>query len=221
MTPNLQSYLGPADPNLQQVSSVLSRRTKLNQHNPDPPRGLRVGNGGLTWEAPQDPSDITHYNIYANDENHLVRQVAASQLQINDKINATQFLVTSYNSFSKRESSPAVLAVNGGIGGAGLFSGTGATFTPDFNNGLTQIWTLTADLTINAAINGHPGDEIVIVLVQDATGGWQATWDATYLFPGTFGLDPTPSTATVFVFRVNGSGHLFLKAPATTGTPWP
>jgi hypothetical protein len=101
-------------------------------------------------------------------------------------------------------------------------AGSGTTLSPNIANGTTQEFTLTGDATINALTGGAPGDEIVLVLVQDATGGRQvASWDASYHFPGTFGLDPTPATATVFTFRVNAAGNLFLTCAPITALPWP
>lgn len=100
-------------------------------------------------------------------------------------------------------------------------NGTGTSLTPDFNTGRTQVIILSGNATINAALNAPAGDSMTIVLVQDATGNRQVTsWDASYLFGGTLGLDPTPSTATVYLFGVNGSGHLFIKS-YMTGVSWP
>lgn len=142
-------------------------------------------------------------------------------IQAAEALDALHNGVSSALSFA--QSAASSIVIPSGIGG-GDFVGSGTVFAPNFANGHTQELTLTGDATINAAIGPIvPGDEMVIVLIQDSTGGWQVTsWDASYLFPGTFGLDPTPATATVFTFRVNSASHLFLKCPPVTGiTPWP
>ena len=100
--------------------------------------------------------------------------------------------------------------------------GSGTTFTPNYANGSTQVFTLTGNATINAVTGVLPGQEFILVLVQDATGGRQVTsWDASYLIPGVFGLDPTPATATVFRFIGNAVSHVFLTATPITQVPWP
>lgn len=101
-------------------------------------------------------------------------------------------------------------------------AGSGTTFSPNYANGATQEFTLTGNATINAVTGASPGWEIVLILVQDATGGRQVTsWDASFHFPGQFDLDPTAATATCFVFGVNGAGNLFLMSPPTTQLLWP
>lgn len=109
-----------------------------------------------------------------------------------------------------------------GFAWASFNAGSGTSFSPNFAQGSEQEFTLTGNGTIGPATGGTPGMPLVIVLVQDATGGRQiSSWDASYLFPGTFGLDPTPNTATTFFFMVNSKGHLFLTCAPVTGTPWP
>lgn len=98
----------------------------------------------------------------------------------------------------------------------------GTNFTIDIGQGHTQVLPLIGDATINAPTGLLiPGDELVLILVQDSVGGHQATWDAMFHFPGVFGLDPTANTATVFVFRINSAFHCILKSPPVTNIQWP
>jgi hypothetical protein len=101
-------------------------------------------------------------------------------------------------------------------------NGSGASFTPNFAQGTTQVCTLTGNATINLSAGAQAGQEVILILVQDATGGWQVTsWDASYYFAGEFDLDPTPSTATVFRFIPNAAGNLIQSGPPVTSVPWP
>jgi len=115
--------------------------------------------------------------------------------------------------------------ITSGIQPGGYFNDTGTSFAPNFVNGHTQCFHMTGNATINPIAGvAIAGDEITIILVQDATGGRTVTWDATYLGnPGGFQPDPTASTATIYVFGVNDNSvaHLFLKSPPITMVSWP
>ena len=52
--------------------------------------------------------------------------------------------------------------------------------TPDYGNGATQEVTLTGDITVNFPSNAVAGGSFLLVLAQDATGGWEITLDAGY-----------------------------------------
>lgn len=119
MIPSLQGYIGQPDQNVKTLKRELVRRTGINQSRPSPPRGLRISNGVLIWEAPANTTGITHYNVYADTETNLVRQVSAKQLQMGDSISASRWFVTSYNATTQLESTPAFLGAASQIGPVG------------------------------------------------------------------------------------------------------
>jgi hypothetical protein len=101
-------------------------------------------------------------------------------------------------------------------------AGSGASFSPNFAQGTTQVYTLTGNGTIGASSGALAGQEVLVILVQDSTGGRQITsWDASYHFAGEFDLDPTPNTATVFRFIPNAAGSLIQSGPPVTRVAFP
>jgi hypothetical protein len=74
------------------------------QLRPKPPRGLTYGVNGLAWEKPTDLSNVTHFRVYANNENNLVRQIPVGQQFLNDNLVADRVFVSSYNANSGLES---------------------------------------------------------------------------------------------------------------------
>lgn len=51
-----------------------------------------------------------------------------------------------------------------------------ATPTFDLNNGLTQVITLTGNVTSSTIINGQAGQHVTFVIIQDGTGGRTFAW---------------------------------------------
>lgn len=105
------------------------------------------------------------------------------------------------------------------------YKASGSDFTPNLQNGFVQEFTMTGNTTIHAATGTiSPGDQLIIILVQDATGGRTVTWDPTFLFPGIFAPDPDPDTASVYLFMANAKqppDFFLLAAPIIGITPWP
>jgi len=89
----------------------LARTTKVNRVRPDPPMGVRYDavSGVLSWEPPVRMDNVTHFRIYADNEDTLVREISAGQTQIADLMTAENVIVTSYNARFGVESSPSVL----------------------------------------------------------------------------------------------------------------
>jgi hypothetical protein len=69
---------------------------------------------------------------------------------------------------------------------------SGAAQTVDWAAGDEYHLTLTADCTV-AFVNPVSGGRYILVVQQDATGGWTVTWPATVVWAG--GSPPTLSTA--------------------------
>ena len=62
---------------------------------------------------------------------------------------------------------------------------SGATYTPDFEDGSVQTVTLnSATVTINAPTNMPTGGNITLILTQDGSGNRVASWNAAYKFAG-------------------------------------
>lgn len=61
-----------------------------------------------------------------------------------------------------------------------------ATITPDPTTGRVQkIGPLTGNVTIAAPVNAQEGDDLTLVITQDATGGRTITWNAAFPSPPT------------------------------------
>lgn len=105
--------------------------------------------------------------------------------------------------------------------GGGYTQVSGSSLSPDLGFAHTWELTMTGNATINTSVNLTAGDRLIVILVQNATGGWQPTWNASYHFSGVLGCDPTPNTATIFEFGINASLHLFQIGTPPTGVPWP
>lgn len=76
----------------------------------------------------------------------------------------------------------------------------GASWAPDLNAGFWQIMTLTGALNMGAPTNAKLGQEVIITLIQDGTGGRAITLPSNFKL-GTF----TPSTAANKVDMIVGA----------------
>ena len=75
------------------------------------------------------------------------------------------------------------------VGGNNLISETlQSSYIPDFESTRYFKYTLTEDTTIEEIVNGNIGDEAEILIIQDAVGGWNLTFNQKYLF-GLAGTD--------------------------------
>lgn len=183
----------------------LARVTQSARKRPDPPVGLAYNgsSGVLSWEAPIRNRDITHYRVYAENEEatSLVREVSAGQTQIADLLSATTVLVVSYNVHYDIESEPAVL-IGAGVtpptGGGGSGAAT-FIYTPTLSTTTTSLVEPTLDDNGNALASAVIGDRLLVFVRQDATGGRKLTLGAA--FKGRGGnLMPTADAYTVFDF---------------------
>lgn len=102
-----------------------------------------------------------------------------------------------------------------------LYQANGTAYAPDFTQGLVQAFTMTGNTAVGPAVNGIPGQEMTIFVIEDATGGWTLTWDAMFHFAGTFAPDPTPNAATVYKFVWSPSGNMIQSNAPVTGMVWP
>lgn len=89
-----------------------------------------------------------------------------------------------------------------------------ATIVVDHAAGTKRKLTLVASRAIGAPSNGKPGWSLTFRFLQDATGGWQPTWNSVFKF-GDYGT-PTIATAagakTYVAFECddNGTDYIFL-----------
>lgn len=152
-----QSYIGPADPNVEQLRRLFLRAIPVHRGTPAAPRGLHIdktNRNALVWEAPADMFGVTHFNVYVDSQapQALFRQIPSSQLRMGEPVSGTRFFVTSFNFFNGEESSPAVvdnqvpIALNGIV-----LVGANATVTIDPQNGEVIV----EDATVKTTIDDH------------------------------------------------------------------
>ena len=69
-----------------------------------------------------------------------------------------------------------------GIAGSSEFiqTASGSSHAPDVGLGKIFILTATGNFTVNAQTNALDGDEITIIIIQDATGGRTVTWNSVF-----------------------------------------
>lgn len=169
-----------------QVQRTLMRATKMVARRPDPPRDLRFAGGILSWKAPRDTSAVTHYRVYADDDQVPAREVSMGQTQIADYMSAANVLVSSYNAITGMESAKVEL---------------GAAVSPARQPGtIVQNVSLSSSLTtIEPSETAVDGMSLTVFIEQDATGGRQVTWSSDFKL-ATVDIDTTPSTVSVFRF---------------------
>lgn len=155
------------------------RQLALSQPRPEAPRGLRIEDGILKWDPPQDPWGVTHYNIYAEDERKIQRQIPAGQTQCADYLAGRRFYVSSWNCIAGGESSKAfvdagaaIIITPPGTGGA-MLVGERVFVFPD----VQPDGTLT-DNAVNVELNGKGYFWQIAAITAPGAGG--ATFDVLY-----------------------------------------
>jgi len=84
-----------------------------------------------------------------------------------------------------------------------------ATITLDASNAQTQQITLTGPVTIAAPKGGVTGDRLSLILIQDATGGRNVTWNAVFKnAPAISGAAANAINAPEFVY--NGVNWIYI-----------
>lgn len=92
----------------------------------------------------------------------------------------------------------------------------------DGTHGLLQIgvavaeFTLTADTTITYSGFSQLGGRLAVIIKQDATGGWKASWDTAFKLTPT-DISYEPNTYSVFEFVVGADGNYYLCANPVIG----
>ena len=97
------------------------------------------------------------------------------------------------------------------VTGQAYFADTTLTFdaTQDWDLSTNQVCTLTltAATTFDAPTNMVDGAFYSILMIQDGTGGWTASWNAVFKWPAATApvLTTTASAKDIFVFRSDGT----------------
>lgn len=88
-----------------------AKRVEKVTHKPlAPPRGLKYVGGVLSWKAPQDTRNITHFRVYRDNEFTLIRELPFGQTELNDRLTAERVFVSSYNTSTGAESRKVLLS---------------------------------------------------------------------------------------------------------------
>ena len=127
--------------------------------------------------------------------------------------NGTQLvdLSTSQTLTSKTLTSPIIsdMTINDGYTEEVAVANTSSAYTIDLTNGTVQNLTLTASCTFTFP-TATAGKSFLLILKQNGTGGWSATWPASVKWPSS--LAPTITTvaskADLFAFTADGSNWL-------------
>src|SRR6185436_20381538 len=97
-------------PSQQSKQTKASDAARRRRQRPQPVRGLKLFQGEVVWEKPVDAQwNVTHYRIYANTENNLVREVPVGQIHAGD-LTGDRIFVSSYNQDSGLESAKVMLS---------------------------------------------------------------------------------------------------------------
>lgn len=101
MTTNTPPY---PDQALDRVNRLTSgkQQTLLDQR-PNPPKGLKLVAGVLTWEPPKELANITHFKVYSPDDVTLIAVVSAPQARLAGVVGPGAF-VSAYSAQSSLES---------------------------------------------------------------------------------------------------------------------
>ena len=76
---------------------MARRAARISRMPLEPPREVRYDDGVLSWKAPASAESVTHFRIYRNTENLLVRELPSGQLFLNDHLIADRLFMSSYN----------------------------------------------------------------------------------------------------------------------------
>ncbi len=134
-------------------------------------QGLDTG-GANAVTAAQTKTAYTHSQVAHAPSGAEANPAAASQAE------AEAGTEVALRSFSPERVAQAIAALGGGGGGGETVynaGNSGATITINWTNGYTQKVTLTANCHISFS---NPGADLThtLILIQDATGGWRATF---------------------------------------------
>ncbi|MGD1869320.1 MAG: hypothetical protein ACFB0F_07365 [Neomegalonema sp.] len=164
---------------------------------PSPPSG--VSGTELTdrvrslWNAVLQLHRGAERPTYALDGQLWVKEVSASQWELTfwdgtqDTIWATIDPTSGETDFAVGD-----LVVSKKINTPVFALADGVTITPDLNDGSIQGVTLADNRTMALPANISAGDQLILIIKQDATGSRTLAWDASYKFAG--GAAPTLTT---------------------------
>jgi hypothetical protein len=128
-----------------------------------------------------------------------------------DLANPVQMNGIGYGSWARRD---AAQTFEGGQGSTPVALAYTATVTPTANSGNVFRVTLTGNVTFVAPSSPRPGQVIVLIVQQDATGSRTASWSSSYKFPS--GAAPTLTTTAnakdVFSFVYDSTDGVWLQA---------
>lgn len=167
---------------------------------------------------PQPPTDPTEF---------LTR--ASGDALYGPKAIQTALTTGAYQNTTGAQVNPVQPIVTGGGSGAGgsgvtYYIGTlvGTHYKPDITNGEFQQILLTSSITIDALIGASTSALISFILIQDATGGRNVTWDTSYIGTSISDVDQTAGTYSVYEFVLRSSDlRPVLRTRPITGLPWP
>lgn len=94
--------------NVRGLADLNILRSRTFNRKPDPPRGLRFKEGTIYWEEPSVTDNVTHYKIYADNEDNLVARVPVGQTSVTG-VSGARVFVSSVNLQTGRESAKAFL----------------------------------------------------------------------------------------------------------------
>ena len=109
---------------------------------------------------------------------------------------------------------------DGGKETVSTVAASGATETLDLADGNVHDLTLTADCTLTfAGATAGVGCSFTLLLRQDGTGGWTATWPGSVVWPGGTAptLDETASTVAILTFFTLDGGTVWYGFPTGSG----
>jgi hypothetical protein len=184
-------------------SRQYHRDQRVIRRQPDPPRDLRFDRlkRELTWKAPRNSLNVTHFNIRLDrDDGEPDFQVGGDQTKFVVP-NAKMVVVSSWNETGALQSAPAILEVPGS--GSSLGANT-VTWRVTFN--LT-----TALTTITSPVPPVEGERLIVTLVQDATGGRDVTWATAFGEAPRF-ITRVPLSTTRYEFVGDNAGKWQLLA---------
>ena len=103
------------------------------------------------------------------------------------------------------------------IGNSIVITDTGnSSYTPDFNSSNYFEYTMDQNTTINNPTNFEKGDQGVLILIQDSTGGYTASWGTYWIFPnGSPSIGTSANDINIFKFVVVSSTKIYIEFKAT------
>jgi hypothetical protein len=91
-----------------------------------------------------------------------------------------------------------------------------STYIPDFNISKYFEYILTQNVSVGPPTNSAVGKKGNIALIQDSTGGYDASWDSIYIFPnGQPLLGEQPGKINLFEYTVIASNKIYVEFKAS------